>query len=576
LVLCASAGPVLAGTTNAGAEDVADASIVGRRLEETGAWRTKMQQLFDPKERTLVRRRHTVWDPEPSRNLDFVWVPDVGGEDAEGLVSGQGRLIWRIKGRPAYDPESIFAEFRGSMKDGREHGHGTYSDRGGLLYEGGWKNGVMEGQGRLKLPNGDEYVGPFWAGKANGSGRYVDVTGETFEGPFVDGMRDGEGTTKLPNGLSYRSTWMAGEESEASRAVRLSQAGGRPSSGGLDEVRIAVEVDPNYSYVASSIGPLLSIRPGEQVFNAWKGDGDISSAPSLQFEDSPVGLPLRLGIQNRSTRALQIAGAYLDVESSVTELQPAVYARVGRTNGCGAYLYEPKIIFQNFGWSPAENGTLRLALASSNATVPSEKPSLSLSKRLGQIDRAVTVDLEPDLRALGVDTGFLMARANGVLPCKSKSDKACLQELKSSGIFGSLAQLISNEDAISVDAIGTLEYVWTDHKGEKKRRVSKVTATLALGHLHRPDSRCAEEAGPEIVLPKPLNLRLDQSRYRLPIVFPPRALPAARITRLVLPVKAARSSQHEFRVVVQMADGTEVSSRPVRLLYYVPSWSPRL
>ena len=219
-----------------------DPKIAGRLSAETGAWRTKTQQVFDPVERTLIRRLYTVWDPEPSRDLDFVWVPDTLADDSEGAVNGQGRLIWRIKGKPAYDPASVFAEFRGSMKDGRADGRGRYFDRSGLAYEGEWKNGVMDGHGRLRLPNADEYAGQFRAGKANGTGRYVDVTGEIFEGPFVNGLRDGRGTTRLPNGPSYRSSWVAGEETEGSRAVRLSQVGAQRMPGGSDDVRVAVEL----------------------------------------------------------------------------------------------------------------------------------------------------------------------------------------------------------------------------------------------------------------------------------------------------------------------------------------------
>ena len=103
-------------------------------------------------------------------------------------------------------------------------------------------NGVMDGYGKLRLPNADEYAGQFRAGKANGTGRHVDVTGESFEGPFVNGLRDGRGTTRLPDGTSYRSSWVAGEETEGSRAVRVSQAGPPRAPGGSDDVQVAVEL----------------------------------------------------------------------------------------------------------------------------------------------------------------------------------------------------------------------------------------------------------------------------------------------------------------------------------------------
>jgi len=236
LILCAVSGPLSGAAPEAGPENVSsDSTIAGRLLAENGAWRSKTQQVFDPVEKTLVRRLYTVWDPEPSRDLDFAWVPDTFADDREGVINGQGRLIWRLKGQPAYDPESVFAEFHGSIKDGRAHGRGRYFERSGLAYEGEWVNGVMDGYGKLRLPNADEYAGQFRAGKANGTGRHVDVTGEIFEGPFVNGLRDGRGTTWLPDGTSYRSSWVAGEETEGSRAVRVSQAGPPRAPGGSDD-----------------------------------------------------------------------------------------------------------------------------------------------------------------------------------------------------------------------------------------------------------------------------------------------------------------------------------------------------
>src|SRR3954464_1658447 len=146
LILCVFIRPIAATVPEAGPDDVSsDSTIAGRPLTENGAWRSKTQQLFDPVEKTLVRRQYTIWDPEPSRDLDFAWVPDTFAEDREGVINGQGRLIWRLRGKPAYDPDSIFAEFRGVLKDGRAHGRGRYSERSGLSYDGDWINGMMEG-----------------------------------------------------------------------------------------------------------------------------------------------------------------------------------------------------------------------------------------------------------------------------------------------------------------------------------------------------------------------------------------------------------------------------------------------
>jgi hypothetical protein len=206
--------------------------IVGPSTDQIGSWRTKTQQVFDPIKKTLIRRVYTVWDPESARDLDFVWGPTSPRDDKDGRLNGPWRLVWRLKGKPSYDPASIFAEYQGSMKDGRAEGYGSYFDRTGIAYDGQWSDGSADGRGTLSRPDGTEYTGSFRGGKANGIGRYVDLAGEIFEGQFSDGLRQGPGTTTLPNGSSYRSNWLGGKEREDSRFVRLAQVGGQQALGG--------------------------------------------------------------------------------------------------------------------------------------------------------------------------------------------------------------------------------------------------------------------------------------------------------------------------------------------------------
>ena len=553
--------------------EIPNSSTVATSLEtgEHGAWRSRTQQVFDTVERSLVRRQYIVWDPQPSRNLDFAWVPDTPVGDRDGLISGRGRLIWRMQGKPAYDPASVFGEYYGDVKDGRAEGHGTYFDKTGMRYIGAWRNGVMEGRGRLVLPSTDEYIGQFRGGKANGAGRYTDATGETFEGTFANGLREGGGTTKLPDGDSYRSNWMNGEETVGSRAVRIAQIGSQTVAERLEEIRIPVEIESaNEAYTSYNEGASLGIRPGERVFNVWKGNDDFQTV-SLQYGGGP--LDFKFGVHNRSTRLQYIAGAYLEVSSSKSDLQPAITADVGRRDQiCGASLYGPTIAFANFGWSAADSAILNLTFALANTTTPPPAGAPRISRRLGRIDKEFTVDLEPDLAAVGVNVPYLKSRARGTL-CTSANRNACIQQLKSSGIFGTLSNLVDTDgDEASVRATGSLEYDWTDHRGDKRRRTSKLDATITLGRLSPPPTGCAEQAGPEVVIPKPLMFRLDQTGYRIPISFSQRPVAAGSITWFKLPLNALKASQHEFRVFVRMADGAEFPSRPIKFLYYVPSW----
>ena len=99
--------------------------------DEMGVWRSRTQQIFDPVERKLIRRNYIVWDSRPSRNLDFVWVPDVFADDKDGLLSGRGRLIWRFRGKPAYDPESVLRSIVATSKKAVQKDMGRTSTRAG-------------------------------------------------------------------------------------------------------------------------------------------------------------------------------------------------------------------------------------------------------------------------------------------------------------------------------------------------------------------------------------------------------------------------------------------------------------
>jgi hypothetical protein len=445
----------------------------------------------------------------------------------------------------------------------------------------------MEGQGRLMLPGGDEYIGQMRAGKANGTGRYIEVTGEIFEGRFLDGQRDGIGTTTLPDGNTYRSKWVHGKETEDSRLVRIAQSTGQQVPGGADDVRLGITIDRTGArdgdllYAASSVGPRLLIRPdNKRLMDMWKGGGEI------QLKDSEEGgeeygvfslsrgqlfpLTLVFEVQNRSAVPIQAAGTYLAVESSVSDLQPAIQLNRGLDH-CGGAEYRPKFKLENFGWGAAERAALRFAFT--NPTLDMRPARLVVAKNLGRIVSAVDVDLDADLKAAGANTSALRTRSKSGFVCASRDHSACLHQLRASGVFGSIAPHIALEDTdIFVSAAGTLDYDWQDSKGAPQSASSPFNAKLPLGHV-KIEAECGEGGQRDVIASKPLEFRLDLSHYRLPVSFQ-RSIPAGRTSRFTLVVKAAKSSQHDFSAVLQLADGREISSRPINLLYYLPRWFP--
>lgn len=277
-------------------------------------------------------------------------------------------------------------------------------------------------------------------------------------------------------------------------------------------------------------------------------------------------------VRNRSASSVTATGAYLDVRGSVTDAQPAIQLVVGPISECmGLPLYRPKFVLENFGWGAAEQATLRFDLT--NPASPNRPSSSTQSLSLGRIDRTSPVDLEPVLRSAGVKVAFLSSNTkNGVWCRKPKTVQACLQDLKANGTFGSLNDKVAlSESFIVIGATGRLEYSWRDAKGTSRQASSPFAATLPLTFL-RQENECGEGAGREPITTTAQQLRLDASNYKVPVSFRS-TIPAGRTTQLTLPIKAAKSSEHDFTMVLQLSDGREIRSQPINLLYYVPSWA---
>jgi hypothetical protein len=567
---------------------ITSADIAGPSAAETGVWRTKVVSLFDPVERTLVRRMYTVWDASPALDLEFTWVPNSLRDDVEGKINGTGRLIWRLRGKPAYDRTSIFAEYRGGMKDGRAEGQGAYWNASGLSYQGEWKNGLMDGSGILTLSGGDEYAGMMRDGRANGTGRYIDVTGEIFDGYFADGRRDGFGITTLPNGKSYRSRWVGGNEAEDSRLVRLAQStvGQLPQASA--DVRIGVNVDRtrardgDLAYVASSAGSKLMIQPdNKRLMGMWKHGDEIQLLDDEEGSElygvfsvtrgALVPLSLVFEVLNRSNAPVEAVGAYLNVASSASDLQPAIQIRRD-LQLCELAPFHPAVRLENFGWGAAQEATMRFSFTSPISSGAAQTPDIA--KGIGTVAKVTKVDFEPELRAAGVNTAALKAKSSAGFPCTVKSPAACLEQVKATGVFGPLASQVGLKDPAEsgfyLNAKGTLAYTWQDSTGAQQKANSPYNLQLSLGHI-KVQPECAEGGEQELIAAKALEFKLDQTGYRLPVSFR-QSVPAGHTSRFTVPVDAAKSSQHDFTVVLQLADGREISSRPVNLLYYRPSW----
>jgi hypothetical protein len=60
-------------------------------------------------------------------------------------------------------------------------------------YEGGFKNGKFDGQGKQTYRRGDIYEGSYSNDKKNGEGTLTYANGQVFKGTFVNGKKEGKG-----------------------------------------------------------------------------------------------------------------------------------------------------------------------------------------------------------------------------------------------------------------------------------------------------------------------------------------------------------------------------------------------
>jgi hypothetical protein len=70
-------------------------------------------------------------------------------------------------------------------------------------YEGEFKNGELNGYGKLKYRNGSVYTGEFKNNMQYGLGTMIHKSGVSYTGNFKDNMFDGEGIYKFGDGISF-------------------------------------------------------------------------------------------------------------------------------------------------------------------------------------------------------------------------------------------------------------------------------------------------------------------------------------------------------------------------------------
>ena len=554
---------------------------------EPGRWNVRTELLYDGNSKSLVRREVRLWDMHPSAQLAFAWAPDATNPFDGGVAAGPGRLTWRPARAPAYDTSAVVIDYQGALVDGRPDGFGTERHADGLVFDGQWKNGRPNGVGHLRTSTGADYRGPFRDGKAVGLGTFTDIDGETYLGAFSGGLREGLATTTLPNEVTYRSTWHAGVEVAASRRLRLAQLG-KSGAAPQQDIRIGIVVldrprdEDVLGYKGLSEGRLLKIVPDKiGLMEHWKGSG--GQAPDL-FEnkylmtglfnfsaESLIPVRLTLNVQNQGMEAVQIVGASVKVDSSALDNEPALQIEpAGDTNCTLDDAYAPFFELRNFGLGSVRNPVMRFAFTGQASKISSanDRP-----KPLGTFAYTERVAFDRELAEAGAEIDKLKRRSKMKEPldCHAKGAAACLAELRKGGLFGHLASdiFLANESYVTIGVQGTLDYDWKDEAGVAQYRRAPFRTSVVLGQIPAA-AECGEGGEPVPVAEHPVELKLAGKNYRLPIRFSDTVQPG-RTARYNFSLHAAKSSDHALSIAVQLADGREITSRPIDLTYFVPN-----
>lgn len=145
------------------------------------------------------------------------------GELFEQQAHGMGRLVseegdvceGEFKNGFIHNGTGILHEddgcvFEGTWKEGLMEGTGRYSTYNHYSYEGGYTHGQFDKFGVFTCPDGKSYAGEWRMNTMHGEGKRTYSDGSYYEGSWVDGKQQGYGVMCYSNGSVYKGQFMNG------------------------------------------------------------------------------------------------------------------------------------------------------------------------------------------------------------------------------------------------------------------------------------------------------------------------------------------------------------------------------
>ena len=141
-----------------------------------------------------TRERCYVWNAVPQFNESVSW----SGGCVNGLAQGTGTLQWFTDGKLAQ-------VYEGGVKEGKLNGQGTNTFPSGESYAGGYKDGLPHGSGTFTGTDGRKYIGELNSGLRHGLGTLYAANGSVMQagkwenGKFISGQ---DQTASIPVGVN--------------------------------------------------------------------------------------------------------------------------------------------------------------------------------------------------------------------------------------------------------------------------------------------------------------------------------------------------------------------------------------
>ncbi len=320
--------------------------------------------------------------------------------------------------------------------------------------------------------------------------------------------------------------------------------------------RIASDGDfKGYAYRMRAGPEALELRlDSDEIMQRWKGSFVLGRQATDSFESETQFTPVLLvvDVTNEGGAPAQVAASYLEVDASVTDRQPFI-----DLSSWGSETFD----LRNHGWGAAQNAQLNFAFGRDRPT------SEAFRLMLGTLG---SVEVSP-VRAMAAISPAVPQLQRQSPRCPSVAQvRNCLQQLGARVPLGRLADIAYlREDQVLTRLMGTLSYQWRDSANVVRQREHPVNVELQLFKFDTGEAAEMGAAGPEESGFSAITLPLDRTMYRLPLPLRPRVGPGEN-RRYELTLNAARSSQHRFRLVMEMTDGRRAVSAPIDLLYFTP------